>query len=115
MSGEEGVGALGASGAAGGLDAIDPNAPRGSIVGALVDGLPVAVIRHADGWVLVPDTCTHAACPLSSDGEVVDGSTLICNCHGSEYDLRTGAVLLGPAEAPLRVVPLRVEDRRLRR
>lgn len=118
MSGPERVdpiGASGAIGATGGLDAIDPDEPEGSIVGALVDGMPVAVIRHADGWVLVPDQCTHAACPLTRDAEVVDGSTLICNCHGSEYDLRTGAVLLGPAEAPLRVVPLRVEDRRLRR
>lgn len=108
-------GASGASGAAGGLDAIDPDAPLGSIVGALVDDVPVAVIRHAAGWVMVPDQCTHAACPLSGDGEVVDGSTLICNCHGSEYDLRTGSVLLGPAEQPLSVVPLTVQDGRLRR
>lgn len=113
MSGREG--APGPGSGSGGLDAIDPDAPLGSIVGALVDDIPVAVIRYADGWVMVPDQCTHAACALSGDGEVADGSTLICNCHGSEYDLRTGAVLLGPAEQPLSVVPLTVEDGRLRR
>jgi nitrite reductase/ring-hydroxylating ferredoxin subunit len=92
-----------------GLEGIDAGAPEGTIAAAVVDGRPVAVIRHADGWVQVPDRCTHAACPFTRDSEVVDGTTLICNCHGSEYDLRTGEVMLGPAEEPLAVVRLVVE------
>jgi nitrite reductase/ring-hydroxylating ferredoxin subunit len=33
---------------------------------------------------------------------------VLCNCHGSEFDIRTGAVLSGPAERPIRTVPTRV-------
>lgn len=94
---------------------VDAALPVGSVVAADLDGAPVAVVRHDDGWVAVPDECTHAACALSADGEVFDGTVLACNCHGSEFDLRTGAVLLGPAERPLDVVPLAVVDGRLTR
>jgi len=40
--------------------------------------------------------CTHAGCTVS---EVVDG-TIICPCHGSEYNLE-GSVTKGPATKPL--------------
>jgi nitrite reductase/ring-hydroxylating ferredoxin subunit len=98
-----------------GLDDIDATSPVGTIAAADIDGAVVAVIRHAAGWVLVDGSCTHAHCPFSDDGEVVDGYTLVCNCHGSEYDLRTGEVLAGPARAPLAVVALSVESGTLRR
>lgn len=75
-----------------------------------LDGL--AVIRAAGTWYAVADECTHADCPFSVDGEV-DGTTLICNCHGSEFDLRTGAVLIGPADRTLRVAAVRVVDGRV--
>ncbi|MFN0284462.1 MAG: Rieske (2Fe-2S) protein [Kineosporiaceae bacterium] len=104
---------------------VDPDAPVGTIVAALargpyddrVDGagdVEVAVVRHAGGWVMVADRCTHADCPFTLDGEVFDGTVLVCNCHGSEYDLRTGEVLLGPAEVPLVPVPLEADGAGLR-
>lgn len=72
-----------------------------------VEGL--AVIRAAGGWYAVVDECTHADCPFSVDGEV-DGTILICNCHGSEFDLVTGAVLQGPADRPLPTAAVRVME-----
>jgi len=105
-------------GAAAGPDAlagIDPDAAVGTIVAATVDGEAAAVVRHAHGWVLVADWCTHAQCRFTDDGEVVDGTTLVCNCHGSEFDLRTGEVLVGPAETALEVQALVVESGTLRR
>ena len=38
-------------------------------------------------------------CPLS--GGLLTGTTLMCQCHGSRFDLTTGAVLNGPATEPL--------------
>lgn len=114
--GTEGVGtAVGSDGADGRPSAaeIDASSPVGTVVGATLDGEPVTVVHHADGWVAVDDECTHAACPFSLDGEVFDGTVLGCNCHGSEFDLRTGEVLLGPAERALTVRPLVVVDGRL--
>jgi nitrite reductase/ring-hydroxylating ferredoxin subunit len=91
------------------LGDVDPDSPVGSIVGVSVDGQEMAAIRTARGWVLTPDRCPHAQCPFSLDGELADDGTLICNCHGSEFDPVSGDLLLGPAQTGIAVVPLRVE------
>ena len=89
---------------------VDPAAPEGTILAAEVDGVALALIRHAHGWTATDLDCPHAGCSLARDGEVVDGSVLICNCHGSEFDLRTGEVLLDPADRPLRLRPVQPSD-----
>lgn len=63
-------------------------------------------------WIGVEDRCTHAGCAFSEDGELAE-STIICDCHGSEFDIRTGDVLRGPAERPVRRFPVRVAAERL--
>jgi nitrite reductase/ring-hydroxylating ferredoxin subunit len=94
---------------------VDPTAPVGSIIATSVDGVAYAVIHHAEGWVMVEDRCTHARCSFVDDGgEVVDGTVLICACHGSEFDLRDGSVLEGPATQALTVIPLRLDGDELR-
>jgi len=40
-------------------------------------------------------TCAQPSCPLS--GGMLIGRTVTCQCHGSRFDLTTGAVLAGPA------------------
>jgi nitrite reductase/ring-hydroxylating ferredoxin subunit len=46
------------------------------------------------------DTCTHSGCSLAL-GEL-EGATVLCPCHGSQFDVTTGAVLGGPATRPVR-------------
>ena len=46
------------------------------------------------------DTCTHAGCSLAN-GEL-EGTTVTCACHGSQFDVTSGAVLRGPAQRPVR-------------
>jgi Rieske Fe-S protein len=41
--------------------------------------------------------CTHMGCPVAK----VTQSTIDCSCHGSQYDIATGAVTRGPATKPL--------------
>jgi nitrite reductase/ring-hydroxylating ferredoxin subunit len=82
---------------------VDAATPEGTILPADLGGVELALIRHAGGWAVVDRYCPHARCSLVRDGEVVDGSVLVCNCHGSEFDLRTGEVLLDPAERPLQL------------
>lgn len=41
--------------------------------------------------------CTHAGCIVAN----VNGGTINCNCHGSKYNIETGAVVNGPAPRPL--------------
>jgi len=44
-------------------------------------------------------TCAQPACPLS--GGLLTGTTIMCQCHGSRFDVATGAVINGPATVPL--------------
>ncbi|WP_210199667.1 Rieske (2Fe-2S) protein [Mesorhizobium sp. WSM3862] len=46
-------------------------------------------------------TCAHQACPLS--GGQITGKVIMCQCHGSRFDITTGAVIDGPATRPLNV------------
>jgi 3-phenylpropionate/trans-cinnamate dioxygenase ferredoxin component len=44
-------------------------------------------------------TCSGEPCPLS--GGLLSGTTVMCQCHGSRFDIGTGAVLDGPATRSL--------------
>jgi nitrite reductase/ring-hydroxylating ferredoxin subunit len=46
------------------------------------------------------DTCTHTGCSLA-EGKL-DGTTVTCSCHGSQFDVTSGAVIRGPARRPVR-------------
>jgi len=72
-----------------------------------VGDLVIAVARLADGsFAAFDDMCTHEECPLS-EGEL-EGERVVCYCHSSEFDVRTGAVVRGPADEPVRVYETRV-------
>jgi nitrite reductase/ring-hydroxylating ferredoxin subunit/uncharacterized membrane protein len=67
---------------------------------AKADAKGVAVmLAKVDGQVYaLDDTCVHAGCSLA--GGKVEGMSVICPCHGSQYDLRDGSVINGPATMP---------------
>jgi cytochrome P450/nitrite reductase/ring-hydroxylating ferredoxin subunit len=73
-----------------------------------VEGRAVCVGRIAGGWVAFDDTCTHEECSLA-EGEL-DGGVIVCPCHGSEFDVRTGDVLTPPALEPLPIYEARQEE-----
>ena len=73
-----------------------------------VDGAAVCLGRTAAGWVAFQDTCTHEECSLA-DGEL-EGNVVVCPCHASEFDLRTGDVLCPPALEPLPIYEARIEE-----
>jgi Rieske Fe-S protein len=50
--------------------------------------------------------CTHVGCIMS---EVANG-TIDCPCHGSEFKIATGAVVTGPAPAPLPKKQIKIVD-----
>ena len=71
------------------------------------DGGPVAVANVGGTFYAFDDTCTHKRCSLA-EGDL-DGTIVTCICHGSQFDVTSGAVKRGPAETPVGSYPARVE------
>jgi 3-phenylpropionate/trans-cinnamate dioxygenase ferredoxin subunit len=65
--------------------------------------LRISIARVDDRLYAFDDLCTCAdtACPLS--GGLLTGTTIMCQCHGSRFDVTTGAVINGPATDALNV------------
>lgn len=64
----------------------------------------LVVARTENGYAAFDDRCTHKGGPLS-DGALICG-VVQCPWHGSQFDVRTGAVRCGPAEQSLRTFPI---------
>jgi 3-phenylpropionate/trans-cinnamate dioxygenase ferredoxin component len=84
--------------------------PNDFVVPHYVDKRRISVARVDDRLYAFDDLCTCAerACPLS--GGLLTGTTIMCQCHGSQFDIRTGAVLRGPATEPLAVYDVEEVD-----
>ncbi|MGH2653558.1 MAG: Rieske (2Fe-2S) protein [Actinomycetota bacterium] len=81
--------------------------PEGEMRQFQVGGEDVAV-ANVDGELhAFSDVCTHRQCSLA-EGDL-DGTTVTCACHGSEFDVTTGDVLGGPAVEPVQTFRVTVE------
>ena len=72
---------------------------------------PVMLVRDGDEVLALHDRCSHRGCSLAT-GDIEDGA-VVCPCHGSRFDLRSGEVLRGPATAPQPVLEARTQDGRI--
>jgi 3-phenylpropionate/trans-cinnamate dioxygenase ferredoxin subunit len=65
--------------------------------------LRISVARIGDKLYAFNDLCPcgEQPCPLS--GGLLIETTLMCQCHGSRFDVTTGAVVNGPATEALKV------------
>jgi 3-phenylpropionate/trans-cinnamate dioxygenase ferredoxin component len=71
----------------------------------------IAVARVDDRLYAFDDICTctdDEGCPLS--GGLLTGTTVMCQCHGSRFDLTSGAVIDGPATEALHVYEVQEID-----
>ena len=77
----------------------------GEAVAAKLDGQDVLVSRPtASTAACFSAICTHMGCTVKPEG-----TKLVCPCHGSVYDAKTGSVLQGPAPSPLNKIAVTVE------
>ena len=96
----------GGSGDAAGVAKSDVPVGGGTIVAAT----KTVITQPAAGeFKAFSSICTHMGCPVAS---VSDG-TINCNCHGSRYDIATGAVKRGPATKPLPAKTVTVKGDRI--
>ena len=92
-------------------------APRGTVLGAareipvgggtIFTAARVVVTQPARGqYRAFSAVCTHVGCLLNQ----VTGGTIDCPCHGSRFAITNGAVVTGPAPAPLPKRQIRIVD-----
>jgi nitrite reductase/ring-hydroxylating ferredoxin subunit/uncharacterized membrane protein len=84
------------------------NLTEGRPVVVTVEDTPVLVVRLNGQLHAIGDRCTHRGGPLH-EGTITDGC-VECPWHQSEFDLRDGAVVRGPATRPEPVFLTRVVD-----
>src|SRR5262245_15034919 len=77
--------------------------PPGSVV--LVGD--VAVFNVDGRFCATQAACTHRQGPLNEGP--LDGSTVTCPWHGSQFNVCTGAVLRGPAKEPLKTYAVTID------
>ena len=86
--------------------------PNDFVVPYYLDDLKrrIAVARIGNRLYAFDDlcTCSDEACPLS--GGLLTGTTIMCQCHGSRFDITTGAVINGPATAGLKRYTVQEEE-----
>jgi 3-phenylpropionate/trans-cinnamate dioxygenase ferredoxin component len=73
----------------------------------------ICVARIEDRLYAFDDLCTCGGPPCPLSGGLLTGTTLMCQCHGSRFDLSTGAVINGPATAALTMYEVHEVDGRV--
>jgi len=91
------------------IDVTDGRAPEpGEAAAFVVRGERIAVANVGGALHAFDDSCPHRQCSLA-DG-VLDGPAITCPCHGSRFDVTTGARLRGPAARAVKIYAVRLVD-----
>ena len=80
----------------------------GQMLLAMVGTERVVVGRCSEGLFAFSDHCTHRGGPLS-DGALV-GCTVQCPWHGSQFDIRSGHVVAGPAQEKIKTYSTEIKN-----
>lgn len=98
----------------------DPSAYRPARVEDVLAGTPLGVVVAGEEIVLaqvndrlyaIDGICSHQGAQLQN--AMLHGDTLVCHFHGSGFNVRTGAVVNGPASKPLQTYEVSCPDDQL--
>ncbi|HEV7603322.1 MAG TPA: non-heme iron oxygenase ferredoxin subunit [Candidatus Limnocylindrales bacterium] len=86
--------------------------PEGTMKMAVVDGTELVLVVHTEGrFHAMQGICSHEYFEL--DKGFLTAGSLTCALHLSRFDLDTGEPLDPPAEIPLALYPVVLEDGRI--
>lgn len=79
-----------------------------SVKKVIVGGEPVALYNVGGKFYATTNICTHEDCALD-ENHSMHGEEVECTCHGSRFNVKTGANTLPPAAEPLKTYSVSVE------
>ncbi len=74
---------------------------EGKIKKVVVGKEPVALFNVGGDIFATSNICTHEECHLDENHKI-EGEEVECTCHGSRFNIKTGANTLPPATEPLK-------------
>jgi len=81
---------------------------EGAMIGVELSGQKIVVSKLGGMFYAIGSKCTHRGCNLSHGK--IEGEHVICPCHGSTFELKTGKVVRGPAKSPEPSFNVKVEN-----
>jgi 3-phenylpropionate/trans-cinnamate dioxygenase ferredoxin subunit len=82
---------------------------EGQALGVEVEGRSIVLFLAGGEPHAADNFCPHAGCPLADFG-VIEGDEIECECHGSRFEIKTGANRAPPANTPLQVYLVQVSN-----
>ena len=79
----------------------------GQMTGIDKEGKSILLANVNGVYYAIGNICTHQRCSISEG--TLNGDAVQCPCHGSTFNVKTGAVVKGPAKNPEPTFTLRVE------
>lgn len=79
-----------------------------SIKKVIVGDEPVALYKIGGQVFATTNICTHEQCELDQN-HLMHGEIVECTCHGSQFNVKTGANVLPPAAEPLKTYNVLIE------
>ncbi|HVA23847.1 MAG TPA: Rieske 2Fe-2S domain-containing protein [Chloroflexota bacterium] len=86
----------------------DGDVPEGKLVRASAGEVPVLLCRQNGRLHAISAVCPHAGGPL--DEGTLEGRTVTCPWHGSQFDLADGTIVHGPSSVRPPLYDTRVEN-----
>jgi len=84
------------------------DAKPNSMIGVTVNDQKILLANLNGNYYALSDKCMHRGCQLSKGK--LEGEKVICPCHGSTYDLKTGNFLKGPTKKAQPKYELKIEN-----
>ena len=81
---------------------------EGELKKVMVGNEPIALFKVGGQIFATTNICTHEQCELD-ENHLITGDVVECTCHGSQFNIKTGANTLPPAAEPLKTYQVSVE------
>lgn len=82
---------------------------QGTLKKVMVGREPVALYNVGGQIYATTNICTHEFCEID-ENYMMHGEDVECTCHGSQFNVKTGANTVPPAAEPLKTYKLIVEN-----